>query len=309
MLMGRSFLFLFLLLSGLPALSEENNPLSDLYGRTYHISIKGDYLFASSTVGLTVYKLEGDKLKQVSALSVENGGSYSIRDGDYLYLFAGSAGVYKVDIKDPFRPQVVLNIRIPGSALNGDIYQNYIVIALGSMGFAVLDIKKLNVVKKVETPSYCAFVKVIDNRLLVSTEKDGIIIYDLSNPANIKKKQEIQVSRRVRDIYVRDNLLFLANDTAGISVYKIEWNKFSFVGTYKTEDTARGLTGYKDYIFVADGNTGIVVFKLDTNNALSPIKKFKTDYSTNKVIIKDQKLIVSHDAMGVLVMDINNLIN
>ena len=307
--MGRSFLFLFLLLSGLPALSEENNPLSDLYGRTYHISIKGDYLFASSTVGLTVYKLEGDKLKQVSALSVENGGSYSIRDGDYLYLFAGSAGVYKVDIKDPFRPQVVLNIRIPGSALKGDIYQNYIVIALGSMGFAVMDIKKLNVVKKVETPSYCAFVKVIDNRLLVSTEKDGIIIYDLSNPANIKRKQEIQVSRRVRDIYVRDKLLFLANDTAGITVYKIEWDKFSFVGTYKTKDTARGLTGYKDYIFVADGNTGIVVFKLDTNNALSPIKKFKTDYSTNKVIIKDQKLIVSHDAMGVLVMDINNLIN
>jgi|GEM_PF-2590130 len=307
--MGRSFLFLFLLLSGLPALSEENNPLSDLYGRTYHISIKGDYLFASSTVGLTVYKLEGDKLKQVSALSVENGGSYSIIDGDYLYLFAGSAGVYKVDIKDPFRPQVVLNIRIPGSALNGDIYQNYIIIALGSMGFAVLDIKKLNVVKKVETPSYCAFVKVIDNRLLVSTEKDGIIIYDLSNPANIKKKQEIQVSRRVRDIYVRDKLLFLANDTAGITVYKIEWDKFSFVGTYKTEDTARGLTGYKDYIFVADGNTGIVVFKLDTNNTLSPIKKFKTDYSTNKVTTKDQKLIVSHDAMGVLVMDINNLIN
>jgi hypothetical protein len=131
----------------------------------------------------------------------------------------------------------------------------------------------------------------------------------LSNPANIKKKQEIQVSKRVRDIYVRDNLLFLANDTAGISVYKIEWNKFSFVSTYKTDDTARGLTGYKDYIFVADGNTGILIFKLYSENSLSLIKKFKTEYSTNKVTTKDQKLIVSHDAMGVLVMDINNLIN
>ena len=296
-------------LTGTSAIGGEINPLSDLYSRTYHISIKDHYLFAASTVGLTIYKFDADRLQQISVLKTENSGSYSIIDGDYLYLFAGNTGIYKIDINDPSIPQVVWNGRLVGAALNGDIYKDSLVVSLGSTGFAIINKKNLNIVKLVETPSYCSFVKVIGKRLLVSTEKNGIIIYDLSNPANIKKKQEIPVSRRVRDIFVRDNLLFLANDTAGISVYKIEWDKFSFVGTYKTEDTARGLTGYKDYIFVADGNTGIVVFKLDTNNALSPIKKFKTDYSTNKVIIKDQKLIVSHDAMGVLVMDINNLIN
>ncbi len=288
------------------ALAEGIDPLSDLYQRTYHISIKDNYLFASSTAGLTIYRVDKRDAIQISSLVIENSGTSSIIEGNYLYLFAGNSGVYKIDIKNPRSPVILKNIRLPGSAINGDIYKNNIIVSLGSAGFSILKKDTLEPVKYVETASYCSSVKVLDSNLFVSTENDGLFVYRLHN-SNLKLENKIPLARRVRDIIKMDNMIFLADDTDGIITLRSDKNGFTR-HRYKTSDTARGVAVYKDYLFVADGNTGLLIFKITPDGLLKHIKDFNTGYSANKVIIKDDLLIISNDAMGVMILKVDEIV-
>lgn len=283
------------------------NPLQDLYARTYHISQKGEFLFAATTVGLTVYKIIGEKAEMVSSFVVENSGSSSIVDGNILYLFAGNSGIKKIDISDPYKLKEVKEIKIVGSAINGDIYKDLLFVSLGSVGFAIISKKDFEVVSQIATASYCPYLKVIDDRLLVFTEKSGVLVYKISN-GGVKQRGEIGLSSRVRDVAVSGDYLFLANDIDGITVLKYKAGKFEMRGRFDTPDTARGVAAFKNYLFVADGNTGIILFEIIKDGGLNLMRRQKTGYSTNKVFVSGDYLIVSHDAMGVLLIPISELL-
>ncbi len=301
----RRMIFISVFLIVVSAYADKNNPISDLLGRTYHISVKDDYLFASSTAGITVYRLIQNTPVQISYLVVENSGASSLIEKDYLYLFAGNTGVYKVDIKDPQKPVLNENARLSGSAINGDIYENKLFVSLGSGGFAQLNKKDLKVVRYFETPSYCSFVKVVGDSLFVSTEQDGLFVYKLKN---MKPSQNIPLSRKVRDILTDKNLVYLANDTSGLVILKKEGEKYSLYSSYDTPDTARGVALYKEHVFVADGNTGVVLLSHEGNKNLKHIKNYNTGYSANKVIVAGDNLIISNDAIGVMVVKITDLL-
>ncbi len=301
------YLFLCLLflseINSLIFAEESINPARDLYQRTYHISKKGDYLFASSTAGLTVYKYTKGKVEIVSSLVVENSGSYSIIDGEYLYLFAGNSGIYKIDISDPRKLKILSDARVDGSALNGEIEDDSVFVALGSTGFARFSKKDLKLQTHLETPSYCSYVKIVKNKkLLVFTEKDGVLIYEITSKG-LNPIGKIELKYRVRDGVVYGEYLYLANDTEGVTVLKISKGGFVNLGTFDTPDTARGVALYKNFLFVADGNTGVVVFDILKDGTLKYWKNKKTEYSTNKIMVTDETIYISHDAMGILVMN------
>lgn len=305
--MKRIYLIPFILFYVQSASSEDINPLSDLYSRTYHISVKDNYLFASSTVGLTVYKMEEKKLVQISALMFENSGTSSIIENNNLYLFTGNSGVYKIDIADPQRLVIKKNVRLLGSAINGDIYKNNLIVALGSTGFAILNKESLELIKYIETSSYCSYVKLFNSMLFVSTEDGTLSVYEFKGN-NLVLKHKIALTKRIRDMTLSGDLIFAANDTDGIAILKKEKKGLLKKLEYDTPDTARGVTIYKDYLFVADGNTGIVIFKINPDNSLRFIKNYDTGYSANKILVKDDLAIISNDAMGVMVINVNDLI-
>lgn len=300
----KAVIIIVLFLNTLSVYADSGNPISDLLDRTYHISVKGDYLFASSTAGLTVYRVTEGKPVQISYLVAENSGTSTLIDGDSLYLFAGNSGVYKIDIRDPQKPVITGNIKLLGSAINGDIYRDKLYVSLGSTGFAVIKREDLTPIKYFDMQSYCSFVKIVDSSLFVSTEQNGLYIYNLNN---LKLSHNITIKRRIRDIQSDKNFVFLANDTEGLIVLKKEKNKYSLFKSYDTPDTARGIALYKEYIFVADGNTGVIVLKYDGSN-LFKIKDFNTNYSANKVVVSGDNLIISNDAAGVMVVNIGDLI-
>ncbi|MCX7943776.1 MAG: hypothetical protein N2746_04640 [Deltaproteobacteria bacterium] len=300
-------IYLFIILSNsLFLFASENNPILELLSRTYHTSLKGDYLYSSTTAGLTVYHLKENNPTQISYLVVENSGASSIIDEDYLYLFAGNSGIYQIDIKNRDKPAIIKNEKITGSAINGDIKNENLFVSLGSVGFGVLNKNNLKVIKVVETPSYCSFVKIIDSSLIVSTENHGLIVY---RTGDLKEDYRIKLKKRVRDImqYDKDSLL-IANDTDGLIILKKMGNQYKISNGYDTQDTARGVAFFNNFIFVADGNTGIVVLKLDSDETIQHVQNYKTGYSTNKVVTYKDYLIISNDAAGIMVVPLGKLI-
>ncbi len=283
------------------------DPMADLISRTYHISVKSDYVFASTSVGLTIYRLKGDKAEHISTLPLPNGGASSLLDGDILYVFAGNSGIYKAGIKNPSKPETLDLIKPEGSAINGDLNRDKIFVSMGSTGFVIIDRSGFKLLEQIETPSYCALVKLVGDRLFVSTELDGVLIYDVTKKKG-KIVANIPAKKRVRDMVVSGDYLFLANDTDGILVLKRDKLRYEKLHNYDTPDTARGLAIYKDYLFVADGNTGILVYKIEKDGRLTFKMSRKTDYSANKVFIKDNIALISNDALGIMILNIEDLI-
>jgi hypothetical protein len=251
--------------------------------------------------------MEEKKLIQISALMIENSGTSSIIENNNLYLFAGNSGVYKIDITDPKKLVIKKNVRLLGSAINGDLYKNNLIVALGSTGFAILNKESLELIKYIETSSYCSYVKLFNSMLFVSTEDGTLSVYEFKGN-NLVLKNKIALRKRIRDMTLSGDLIFAANDTDGIAILKREKKGLLKKLEYDTPDTARGVTIYKDYLFVADGNTGILIFKINPDNSLRFIKKYDTGYSANKILVKDDLAIISNDAMGVMVINVNDLI-
>ena len=163
---------------------------------------------------------------QISSINFPEtgGGVFGIaKSDDILYLAMSSAGVYSVDISDVSTPKVLDTLVIEyGQARDIVTKGNYAYVAHGD-GLKVLDISNpLNMQIITSIGSGYNSIDINDSLLFLGKGSGGIDVFKISDP--LTPAFSIVNSGGAWDVKYQKNHVYLATNSSGLFIYKIEGN-------------------------------------------------------------------------------------
>ncbi len=97
-------------------------------------------------------------------------------DGQRAYVSQGAGGVYVFDMSSPTQPELLQIIGVPGQAKNMVLYDNLLLVSVGTKGLFIIDIKDRNgalAVGTLPTPLRIDHMAVVNDGLIVSSHPGG----------------------------------------------------------------------------------------------------------------------------------------
>lgn len=105
-----------------------------------------------------------------------------------------------------------------------------------------------------------------DDLAYISTQSDGLYIYNISDPFNPFQVNFIPLPGVVTcNPFVKNDTVYLANDNFGLKIFDFTdpYNPIE-IGNFATKDRARSVFKYDKKIFIADGDDGIYILSFDS---------------------------------------------
>ena len=236
----------------------------DVGSRISGITLSGDYAYLAGYLGLFIVDVS-------SPSSPSLVGGYSAQDakqvivsGDYAYLNVPGQGLLIINLVDPTRP--TLSGIYAGSANEIAIKDDYVLMADRTL--------KIIDVSNPAAPSFAAEVLTTDiehddlwiNRVFVSGEiaylsdtHDRLRLFSVADPTN-----PFQIARR----YLGRGAIFESNGyvyvgTDGLCIVDAnDQQNLPVIGGYQFSGATLGLSAAGDYIYVANGELGLQIFRL-----------------------------------------------
>lgn len=158
-----------------------------------------------------------------------NGGIFGIaKDNNMLYLAAGTAGFFSVDVSNVSFPVVLDSIVIPwGQSRDVAVHSGYAFVAHYD-GLKVVDISNpsnLNVVASIGSGYNSIDIDIANDRVFLGKTGGGVDVIDVSTPNQPSPLFAIPNSSGTTwDIKYRNGFLYLATDISGLFIYEITGN-------------------------------------------------------------------------------------
>lgn len=239
------------------------------------VAVDGNYAFLGS-------HLYGDMLvmdisdpanpELIYEYQPSNGGrKISIQD-NFLYAACGISGMDMIDISNPLDILLVGHWSI-GSQLN-DVFVSgqTAYVAMMSDGIYILDISQP------DDPYILGHYPYTDhfNIFCIFVSGDyacaggdgawgwlGIKIFDVSDPADPIHISSLETLSIPRDLIIRDNIVYLADDEAGLTIIDIaDPSEPSIISNLPTGNRARALVVEGDLAYVADRYAGLSIINI-----------------------------------------------
>ena len=173
-----------------------------------------------------------------------------------------------VDFSDPSNPNHVGSLSFTGFEINNpslegsDIYGGLLAVACHENGVGIWDISTpqnpdLNFIYECENALTVAFID--SNNIAIGNSEFGVILTEINCLVDSCDGTSFMTSGAVKDIAIQDSLLFIAEGSAGVSVYDIsDMNNPIFLDSYDTP-------GLANKIALFDNNKVAVADWLDVN--------------------------------------------
>lgn len=193
--------------------------------------------------------------------------------GNYAYVKNGNTGFIILNISNPSSPNLAGQYSCTGSVtgivVSGSLA--YISLAGATEDMQVIDIS--NVSSPVRLGGYTfpgtydeAYygLAVLDHYAYVTSSWTGLIVLDVSDPANPVRVGQYDPSEgSVSDAVAADGRIYLARGDNGVEVLDVsDPASPAKVGWYNTADYAYRLAVYGSNMFVADSSGGLVVLSI-----------------------------------------------
>lgn len=239
-------------------------------------------------------------------------------DNNYAYVIDNSNGLVFIDITKPLSPEIV------GTYNNYDylnaiyVEKDIAYITIGG-GLVILDIthpqNPIEISKlRLGSGSYaCIYVK--DNYAYIGGNNgpDFVIvdISDLSSPKRLGTFVEdlYMYETRIYDIFVKDNLAYLAYNTMGLFILDVsDANNPKKISSYDVTGNSTHLHLYKDYIILSSGMGGFQIFDVSLPSVprLESSVKISTNYwIRGSKVIKDKLFVL--ESNNLFIYDITNI--
>lgn len=196
---------------------------------------------------------------------------------DQAALVRTGDGLLVVDIADPRRPHLIDRRRVGWDVTGLCRINDLIVLVDKKMGmfvFELTDDQRLMEVSTLALPGKPWGAVAFDNKVLIPSEKKGLVVVDLANPS---------VPLIVAAEELPPPLAFFA--------------------------TARGVAVYDRTIYVAQGRAGVQILQLDSEGYPELAGLFDTSYFARRVQVVGRRLFVADIKGGVLVYDLSDPLN
>jgi len=272
----------------------------------YNFEFVGNYAYVTTYSGCFIIDISVPANMSVVAKISNVEAEYMQVNGNYVYLFDyGSIFVY--DVSKPTEPELlgVYPYTPSGYYARSSVIDpsgNYMYIGTGSdiSVYDVSDPTKVIFIKQFETAysNACYGLAIKDNKLYASKYSYGLVMYDISDPANPVREQHIALSNPCRHVeafgnyiywgyyteirvYEKDTLRFVTSFTPNSGYY--QWGTYAF-GNY--------LYGYSDYY-----SAGLNVLNFDVGAAPPVIEDFNValngmEFNVDVTVSDDDQAVV-----------------
>lgn len=149
-----------------------------------------------------------------------------------------------INFSDPLNPQYVGSLSFPGENTNGitleglDLMDNFLAVAAHGNGIFIFDIENYQnpeLFYEFQCENAWDVIFVDTSKIIIGNGEEGLIFKELFCLSELCAEIYLQTNGAVKDIEIIDNLLYVAEGSAGVSVYDIsEFNSPTFLGSYNT---------------------------------------------------------------------------
>ncbi len=218
----------------------------NLEGVSKSITLKDDYLFvADYDGGLKVMDISNPyEIKLISTYDTKESANYVKVYENYLLVAEDNALLEVFDIKDPENLKFVSSLYLDsGFGYSIDIEKDIAFVADGDRGVCAVDlrnIESLNLKSCIETFN-AKDIKVKDGVAFVADDKEGIAVIDVRDPKNMAFLDRVYLENRTLGVTLKDNVLFSANYSDGIKVYRVLTPPKDVNGLKKTDVKSHSL--------------------------------------------------------------------
>ena len=287
-----------------------------LWGNAADIVMTDQFIYiANARQGLQLLSLR-DPLRPVleKTYTVLGGVSAVELHDNHVYLVRPAHGVYVHDLLPNGYLGKSKRVDLSGDSLACAVKGGALFVASGHRGVRIIDISRISepnasiiypIIAHVETPSRALDLILAGETLYVSTEKTGVLVYDVANPAQPHLLSRFHEGNRAMKIAVEENRLFLGDKSGDISIYDVSAPSSpvlerTFPGNARATDFS--LDG--DTLYVADAYAGLVELDLKSQDP-ADFKKVDLSGMARAVSLRDGYAYVASGLGGLQIIDLS----
>jgi hypothetical protein len=223
------------------------------------------------------------------------------RAGNYVYV-ADESSLTVLDIRNPSSPTIAGYAPTPGTSQGIKIESGYAYLTGGAMALQIVDIdpiEQAHVVGMLQCDDSNNHLALSDGYAYIANGEKGLMIVDVDPPENPRLVKNVTLSQVARGVAVSGHYAFVAvyesDDPwwvekdpseifSAIDVVDIS-NPASahVVKTIETPGRAESVDVAGDYLYVADGDSGVVIIKYNPLESAQIVKTLPTRVYTEDV--------------------------
>jgi hypothetical protein len=279
--------------------------IKDEVRRTYQVLPSGDVAYLASTVGVVVAEIKDPaRPRYLAGLPLPDSvNGLALVDRRRLLVANGPAGVSVVDVADPAHPRRTAALRLHGAAMGVDGAGSTAVVALGTLGVQVLELKdRPRAGDHRDTPGYARAVRLAGDVVYVADGDAGVQILRLKQ-GKLSPLSAVSCQGHVFGLALQGKTLYAAAGHAGLLLVDVTRPEAPrVVGRFRARDGIRGVAVSGATAVVTDTTAGIARLDLSKPSAPRETGRLKPERAVNRVALRGDLALVANDYDGLLVL-------
>ncbi len=223
----------------------------------------GNTLYAGRPMEITVFDVRDPKnIRVAKRIPIKGTAHFMARDGNFLYVAAGDAGLHLFDISNEANPHLLSKLENAGYARNVSVHGNVAYVAYETKGLGIVDVKNKQTPKLI---SYVKlgkvnFVNVRGHTAYISDVKKGFVTVDVSRTKKPVVLGSVNIAQKEKnapmdlppyDIVLFGNVAYVANGYKGFSIVNVKNPKHPvLVKNVQTSGYCHNITLKEPYVFL-----------------------------------------------------------
>ncbi len=239
---------------------------------TYDLYVEGDYAYVSTNDGIVIIDLQNPiEPQKIGNIDIDDG-AFGIVVNDGIAFIAGdSSGFVIADLNDPRNPIKLGQYTNGGNVIDVAISGDFAYITDTKNGLEILNISDLSNPIKVGQFNAVGWSHIyVSENIAYYGDNSGLKVFNVSDPS-FPQLINYQLNMVVFDIYVHEDLLFIASHQYGVRIYNIsDPRTLVHLGQFTEVGESYGVSGNATHLYVADVQEGVQL--LDISDPIAPKK-------------------------------------
>ena len=285
----------------------------DLGGHCNNIKVVGGYAYIANTNGLEIIDISNPNAPVLIETFDTNGYCLALDIKDNYVYIANDRDIKVIDITNRRSPTLVDSMSKSNlNCYDIKINENHAFV-INNDKPCVIDISdpyNLKEVSSFDIVSSVKKIKIVNDKIYVANDYNGIQIADISDIDNIKLLGEYHTGGIANDIDLKNSTLFVANNHKGLLLLDVSDPKNpSLISSINTNGIAKSIVLEDCCAFIANGSAGLSIVNVE--NEANPVIKgtLDTDGEANDVIVEGNYAFIADGYNGLVIADVSNRSN